>query len=155
MPRLRRWAVVGIVAVAGLLAAAAYLEHRTTARSGIVSPPIRITGAVSAVEYVFDGTPECWRPRSSPGVEWGDGTAAWAASTWLSNNGSLGRTPECVASSVRITTAGFSLIGSNVPVEVAPGGASELNVSIQTPADFYGIVTVAVTQGTILEGAPA
>jgi hypothetical protein len=136
--------VVLILAVVGVLALLGDLN------SGGAKPETGGGGNVAQVDvtginYIFTSTSGgagCWPDASEPGdtVNGGQQIPTSVGLTWTQPF--LGSS-TCTVETVAVSTNGFSIASSNVPLIVNTGGASYLNIEIGTPnSPFNGVVTI-------------
>jgi hypothetical protein len=107
-------------------------------------PPSQSFVYLNDTAWSFHGTPSCWQePLVSVG-----GTVLFGgtfhASVDLSYPGGVSG-PTCSAQSVVVLTSGFTLLGSNAPIAVAPGGDGHLEVNVTVPTTEYsGALAISV-----------
>ncbi len=109
------------------------------------SGPTQSFVSINVTQWTFSGPPTCWQ-----GSEFSYGGIVPLAGTLGSSvalpypGGLMGT--DCTAQSVQITTSGFTLLGSNAPVTVSPGGSERLYVNVTVPNSTYtGPLAISVS----------
>jgi len=100
--------------------------------------------SVNVSRWTFNGPSACWQGSvlSYGGIVLVGGVLP--VSVNLPYPGGLSG-PSCTADSVRVLTAGFSLLGSSAPVLVVPGAAERLYVNVTVPSTtFTGPLNMSV-----------
>jgi hypothetical protein len=99
---------------------------------------------VNTTVWQFGAHPPCWPNQVGAGgtVPVGTVFSASVLLTYPLGNSS----PPCTISSIRIETAGFTLVGSDTPLTIGPNETGRLFANVTVPADAYtGSLTVDVT----------
>ncbi len=93
---------------------------------------------ITAVNWQYSS---CWQAGSSQGA----GGLAFGATYVAMSTVTSPSYATCTINSVSISTDGFSVITSNVPLTVSPGGTQTISVTIGIPQTSYtGAITIVV-----------
>jgi hypothetical protein len=125
---------VVLVVVIGVIASLALVAHFDPAAFSAPSPSIATPPPANKTNYTVSVTQinyypsSCWANTSGSGVTVSSGSQ-FSTSLSLKNTG----TKTCVVSGASVTTNGFSIADSNVPLNLPPGQSGSLHLTIQTP----------------------
>jgi hypothetical protein len=146
-PRRRTgvWVAVGVGVIALLVLAAiigslpsgtSNNDHNSTGPSPPPPPPPS-TGNnsthvnVTKVEWHFTGA-SCWNGTNSSGTSV-NGGATFNVSLPLTYTAAKGQPNSCTVDSESMQTSGFTLLGSNTPLEISSGSSATLVLEITAP----------------------
>ena len=120
--------VIGVIALLVLVAHfdPAVFSHPSPAVA--VPPPVNKTNYTVSVSQINYYPSACWANTSGSGVTVSSGSQ-FSTSLPLKNTG----TKTCVVSGASVTTNGFAIANSNVPLNLPPGQSGTLRLTIQTP----------------------
>jgi hypothetical protein len=130
------WVGVGVFVIA-LIVIAAVVGSVPPSKSsgGSTGPPPPPPGTtkvnVTQVEWRFSGS-NCWNATNSSGTNVSGG-ATFNVSLPISYTAGKGAPAGCTVDSEVMETAGFTLLGSDTPLEVNSGGSATLSLTIAAP----------------------
>jgi hypothetical protein len=133
------WVAVGVFVIALIVLAAVIGSLPTASSNGHGKSPTppppppqgNTTVNVTQMQWQFSGA-TCWNSTNSSGTSV-KGGATFNVSIPLSYHASKGEPSSCTVDNETMETSGFTLLGSDTPLEIASGGSATLSLEIQAP----------------------
>lgn len=136
-PRPSSWKSGLVVLLIGGLAVAAVASASVRGPMEVHLQSLPLDGNVTAVRYSFLGPSSCGTSLTAGGFGLPAGGAIVTFPQALSYRGGPGEPATCTVHGVVVVTRGFTLVRTNVPLELSQGSVGWLNVTVATPPSYY------------------
>jgi hypothetical protein len=122
-----------VVAVALALVLSGALSHGSLL-GALKVPEVTVTDILLSFTPSNDPCFTSDYENSTPGTVVAGGTVTFVAAIVDQADGSA---RDCALTSVNVTTPGFVLVASNLPLNVSPSGSAQLNLTLRAPTISY------------------